>query len=161
MSDPWISDASAPSIVMAPASSWSGAAVAFSISFVAGLIGLGFDQPLLLIGIPAATIAGWRLGPRIRPTGDLISMTVAMSFATVAIADTLVVIPLGIGSSMSASAAGSIDPFRGIAASLFLWFFGFILVGVPMMIVTVPCGLLWAALVRKLARSGTTVAREP
>jgi hypothetical protein len=137
---------------MAPASRWSGAAVAFSIAFVAGLVGLGFEQPLLLLGIPAATIAGWWLGPRISPTSDLIVITVAMALATVAIADTLVVIPLGIGSATTASLVGSIDPFRGIAASLFLWFFGFILVGVPIMVVTVPCGLLWAALVRKLAR---------
>ena len=158
MAATWVSPGSDTSFKSAAASRWSSALVAFSIALVPGLVGLGFEQPFLLVGIPAATIAGWRLGRRIRPTGGLIEVALAMAVATVAIADALVVIPLGIGSSMAAGEAGSFDVFRGLAASLFLWFFGFILVGVPMMVVTFPCGLLWAALVRKLAGAG---AHEP
>src|SRR5204862_7365289 len=103
-------------------------------------VGLGLEQPFVLLGIPAATMAGWRLGRRIRPTGGLIEVALAMAIATVAIADTLVVIPLGIGSSMAAGEAGSIDLFRGLAASLFLRFFGLILVSDPSVVGTFPAG---------------------
>ena len=135
-------------------SRWSGAAVGFSVAFVAALIAFGFDAPFLALGIPAATIAGWMLGPQISAADGVLGMSVAMGVVTVAVADALVVI---------ASAAASLV-FGGslvlVAGSLLLWVVGFVIYGLPMMAITVPCGVIWAELVRALARENGPVASE-
>ena len=119
--------------VVAPISPWPAAGVAFSIAFVAGLIGLGFETPVLLIGIPAATVAGWFLGPKIPPIGGLAG----------------VVVPSTVTSA--SSSYGASDPLSAVTSGLALWGIGLVFVGIPMLIVTVPCGFVWAVLVRRLA----------
>jgi hypothetical protein len=134
-------------------SQWTGAAVAASVAFVAGLVGLGFGAPLLLIGIAAVTIAGWRLGPKVRPAGGVAGMTVAMAVVTIASADALFVIP--------AVASTGTDLLTGIAAAMLWWAVGFVVVGIPMMTVVVPCALVWAVVVRRLARGSRHMAPGP
>lgn len=135
----------------APASRRPGATVAFSIAVVAGLIGLGFEAPLLLLGIPAATVAGWILGPTVKPANGIGGISVAMAVVTVAIADALVILALGVG-SLTSSSTGGLDPLAAIAGAVILWGIGFVVVGIPMLFITVPCGLVWAVVVRMLAR---------
>jgi hypothetical protein len=144
-------DPPAPQGVVAPASRWLGAGVAFSIAFVAGLIGLGFDAPYLLLGVPAATIAGALLGPGIDAWGGIGRMSVAMALETTAIADALVVMVAG-AASLARSPGGGVDPLTSVAGAVAFWGIGLFVVGIPMLIVTVPCGLAWAVLVRMLAR---------
>jgi hypothetical protein len=134
-----------------PARRWTGAAVAFSIAFVAGLIGLGFRAPLLLLGIPAATVAGWFLGPTVNAASGIGGLSVAMAVVTVGIADALVVLGGAVGSLTSSSTSG-LDPLTAIAGAVFLWVVGLVVVGIPMLVITVPCGLAWAVVVRMLAR---------
>jgi hypothetical protein len=124
--------------------------IAFSIAFAAGLIGLGFGTPVLLIGIPAATVAGWFLGPKVSPSGGLAGVAVGMAILTIAIADALVVVPTMVASSASSSYGGS-DPLSAVTSGLALWGIGLVFVGIPMLIPTVPCGFVWAMLVRRLA----------
>jgi hypothetical protein len=135
---------------VAPAGRWPGAAVGFSIAFVAGLIGLAFEAPFLLLGIPAATVAGWFLGPAVRPDGGMADPAIGMAVMTIAIADALVVAVSAVASL--ASSFGGIDPLTAVARGLALWGIGLVIVGIPMLVITVPCGLAWAALVRVLAR---------
>jgi hypothetical protein len=132
-----------------PISAWPGSGVAFSIAFVAGLIGLGFETPVLLIGIPAATVAGWFLGPKVPVSGGLAGVAAGMAILTIAIADALVVVPSMVASA--SSSYGPSDPLSAVTSGLALWGIGLVFVGIPMLIVTVPCGLVWAVLVRRLA----------
>jgi hypothetical protein len=135
--------------VVGPISPWPAAGVAFSIAFVAGLIGLGFGTPVLLIGIPAATVAGWFLGPKIPPSGGLAGVAAGMAILTIAIADALVVVPSTVISA--SSSYGASDPLSAVTSGLALWAIGLVFVGIPTLIVTVPCGFVWAVLVRRLA----------
>jgi hypothetical protein len=137
--------------VVAPISRLSGAGVAFSIAVVAGLIGLGLEAPFLLLGIPAATAAGWFFGPMVRPTGGVADLGIGMAVVTIAIADALVVAVSSVG-SLASSSFGGIDPLSAVARGLALWGIGLVIVGIPMLTITVPCGLVWAVLVRMLAR---------
>ena len=136
--------------VVAPISPWPAAGVAFSIAFVAGLIGLGFEVPFLLLGIPAATVAGGFLGPKVPPSGGVAGVAVGMALLTTAIADALVVIASAVSSS--ASSFGPTEPWSAVVGGLALWVIGLVVVGIPMLIITAPCGLVWAVLVRALAR---------
>jgi hypothetical protein len=133
-----------------PISPWPAAGVAFSIAFVAGLIGLSFETPVLLIGIPAATVAGWFLGPKVPLGGGVAGVAIGMAVLTTAIADALVVVPTVVASAASSS-VGGIDPLGAVAGGLAFWGLGLVFVGIPILIITVPCGLVWAVLVRRLA----------
>jgi hypothetical protein len=137
---------------VAAASRWLGAGVGFSIAFVAGLIGLGFGAPFLLIGIPSATVAGWFFGRNVRASGGVAGGAIGMAILTIAIADALVVVPTAIASA--SSSYGSSDPLSAVMGGLALWGIGLVFVGIPMLIITAPCGLVWAVLVRTLARRG-------
>jgi hypothetical protein len=136
---------------VAPVSGWPGAAVGFSIALVAGLIGLGFQAPFLLLGLPSATVAGWLFGPKVRAGGGVADAAICMAVLTTAIADALVVVPSAIASSASSS-FGGIDPLATVAGAFAFWGIGLLIVGIPMLFITVPCGLAWAVLVRMLAR---------
>jgi len=132
-----------------PLGGWPGAGVAFSIALVAALIGLGFEAPFLLLGIPAATTAGWFFGPKVRPGGGVADAAICMAILTTAIADALVVVPSALASLWSSF--GGIDPLTAVAGGVALWGIGLAIVGIPMLFITVPCGLVWAVLVRMLA----------
>jgi hypothetical protein len=124
-----------------------GAAVASAIAIVAAFVTYAIGHSDFLgLGVPAAAIAGWLLGPSVWRGGGLAGPTLGMGMLTVAIADALFV--LGATATPSEAAAGAIG--RYVA----LWVVGLVLVGIPMLIVTVPCGLLWVFIMRKLARDG-------
>jgi len=131
--------------IVAPLPRWHGAAVGFSIAFIAGMIGLGFEVPFLLLGIPAATVAGWFLGPRVAADGGVAGMAIAMAVVTIATADAMLVTSLGV-TSVGAGLA------QGLATAMLAWALGMVFVGIPMLAITLPCGLVWAVLVRMLAR---------
>jgi len=141
--------AAGPSI----ADRWIGAAVAASVAFLAALVGLGVDAPFLLIGIPAATIAGWRLGPKVPPAGGVAGMGTAMAILTIAAADALIVIPM--------IASTGTDLLNIIPAAMILWVVGFAVVGIPMMTLVVSCAFVWAVVVQRLARGNDPIAPGP
>jgi hypothetical protein len=131
--------------IVASVPRWHGAAIGCSIAFVAGLVGLGFEVPFLLLGIPAATVAGWFLGPRVAADGGVAGMAVAMAVVTISTADAMLVTALG----LTSVGAGLV---QGLATAMLAWALGMVFVGIPMLVITVPCGLVWAMLVRMLAR---------
>ena len=69
-----------------------------------------------------------------------------MTILTIAVADGLFI--LGAASNPGGATA------EGIWGYIALWAIALVLVGIPMLIVTVPCALLWAFIVRRLARDG-------
>ena len=126
-----------------------GALVGGSVAVIAALVGLAFGAPFLGLGIPAAVIGGWLVGPRVRAAGGVIGPALAMAVVTVAVADTLVVAVLAIVAAGGASTTSILNAF---GASIFLWFAGLVTVGIPMLFITVPCGLVWSLMSRRLAR---------
>jgi hypothetical protein len=149
-------DPGAHEAIQRPAGSRSsGALVAASISAAVALVGLAFEVPFLAIGIPAATVAGWLLGPSVRAGAGNIGAAVAMGVTTVALADAFVVLGSAAASLFVNDASGGNAILDAIAGSMIIWIIGFVIVGLPMLLITAPCGLVWAAVVRSLAASRT------
>ena len=132
----------------------SGAAVAATIAVVAALIALRAGTPFLLLGVPAATIAGWLLGAKVRPAGGVANMSLAIALVTTAIADALYLIPFVMSSTR-------VDLLGSMASLMFWSVVGLVVFGIPMLFVTVPCGLVWAVLVQRLAHDGGRTASGP
>jgi hypothetical protein len=124
-----------------------GAGVACAIAVVAAFLGFAISQSAFLgVGVPAAAIAGWFLGPSIHTGGGLVGPAFGMAILTIAVADGLVIV--GAAGNSGGAAADAIWGYVG------LWSIGIVLVGIPMLILTVPCALVWAFIVRRLAREG-------
>jgi len=122
-----------------------GAAVAAGIAVIAAFLGFAIGNTEVLgLGIPAAAISGWLLSPSIRSQGGIAGPAVAMAVSSIA-ADAWLVL-----GSVSSSASGS----EAIVGAFGLWAIGLLIVGIPMLIVTAPCGIAWAVIVRRLARDG-------
>jgi len=131
-----------------------GAGVATAIAVVAAFLGFAISQSGFLgVGVPAAAIAGWFLGPSIRTGRGVVGPALGMAILTIAIADGLFIVGAA-GNSVGAGA----DAIGGFVA---LWSIGVVLVGIPMLILTVPCALLWAFIVRKLVRDGMGIPSAP
>ncbi|HTG42194.1 MAG TPA: hypothetical protein VK697_11345 [Methylomirabilota bacterium] len=131
-----------------------GAAVACAIAVVAAFLGFAISQSGFLgVGVPAAAIAGWFLGPSIRTGGGLFGPAFGMAIVTIAIADGLFIV--GAAGNSGGAASEAIWGYLG------LWAIGLLIVGIPMLILTVPCALVWAFIVRKLARDGMGISSAP
>ena len=123
-----------------------GAAVAAGIAVIAAFLGFAIGNTEFLgLGIPAAAISAWLLSPSIRSQGGIAGPAVGMAVSSIAIADAWLVL-----GSVSSSASGS----EAIVGAFGLWAIGLLVVGIPMLIVTAPCGIAWAVIVRRLARDG-------
>ena len=124
-----------------------GAAVAFGIAAAAALVAFwltGFER--LAVGVPAAAMSGCLLGPRIGGRGSVIGSSFVMATLTIGIADAVVLIWLAGGST-----SGVVETITGVVG---LWLAGLVFVGIPMLVVALPCAVAWAIVVRKLAREG-------
>ena len=97
------------------------------------------------LGIPSAAISGWLIGPAIRSDGDIFGPAMGMALLPIAIADALFLLRPDMTTATGADA---------IAPLLFGWLLGLIVIGFPMLIVTIPCAAIWALLVRRLVRPG-------
>lgn len=126
-----------------------GAVVAGAVALVAALLG----APFLALGIPAATVSGWWLGPGIRPTEGIAGAALKMATSTVILADAMLMAGWAVGSLARMDPLGGTSITNMIAGSVFLFVAGLFIVGIPMLLVTIPCGLVWAALVRRAART--------
>jgi hypothetical protein len=129
----------------------SGATVGVSIAIVAAAAALALGSPFIAAGIPAAALAGWIVGPQIRPGDGFVGASIAMTALTTALADAVIVGVLVAAMFMSGSPTHTSIP-AALGGSLVLWGLGLVFVGIPMLLVTVPCGLIWAGVVRRLAR---------
>jgi hypothetical protein len=131
-----------------------GAGIACAIAVAAAFLGFAISQSGFLgVGVYAAAIAGWFLGPSIRTRGGLAGPAFGMAILTIAMADGLFV--LGAADNSGGAAADAIGGY------LALWAVGIVLVGIPMLILTLPCALLWAFIVRKVTHEGMGIRSAP
>jgi hypothetical protein len=132
-----------------------GAVVAAAVALVPATAGLFLAGTLFLaIGIPAAAIAGALLGPSIRSTSANGGATVLMATLSVALGDAIVVVWLILAAGADASGLRS-GAESVWSSSIHLGILGLAAVGIPMLLITIPCAIVWAVAVRSL------VAREP
>lgn len=135
-----------------------GAVVAAGIALAATILGIAIGQVWgMAIGIPAATISGWALAPRVRTDRSPLGAVVSMAALTIALADAMVVIGIGVATIIAGSVPfGEVGLLELIARAVFFgamsWLFGMIFVGIVSLLVTIPCAALWALGVRHLAR---------
>jgi hypothetical protein len=129
----------------------TGASVAIGIAGIAGLVGTGLGAPFLLLGIPAAMAAGWVLAPRVGPSTDLAGLGAAMGGLTVVLADTMLMVGAA-AASLDSNGDMPRDLVAGVIGMTFFWMVGLLVVGLPVLILTIPCGVLWVFLVRRLSR---------
>jgi hypothetical protein len=129
----------------------AGLAVATAIAGLETAAGLEpwVDLPIGATGAIPAMLCGWWLGPTAasRTLGDAILSAAAIAIGVVALGDALVVVAMVVG----ASGVGLADPTTYLAMT-WLYLFGLVLVGVPMLMITVPAGVAWLALVRLWTR---------
>jgi hypothetical protein len=128
-----------------------GAAAGALVAGAAALLALAMDAPLLALGLPAATVAGFWLGPQVRSSGAIAAPAVAMGALTVLLADALLVAGAGGLSLLETGRVVDTSLANAIGGGLFLFLIGLIVVGSPMLAITIPCGLIWAAVVRRFA----------
>jgi hypothetical protein len=131
-----------------------GAGAALAIACVAAAIGAVLGAgPLLLPGIPVAAIAGFVLGPAVRAEGSNAGVALKMSLLTVVLGDTVVTVGLALGSVPTLGTVGGIAPGTLFIGSVYFWFVGLLLYGLPTLAFVVgPCTIAWVLLVTWLAR---------
>jgi hypothetical protein len=128
-----------------------GGLVAVAIAAPIGIGVLAFaDTTFFLAGTPAAGIAGVWLGPKIRSRSSIAVTAVSMALLTIVLAEIVVcawaITAPGLDRLATAD-AGSL-----MVGTIYLAMIGLVIVGIPMLMVTVPCGLAWAWIVRRLVR---------
>jgi hypothetical protein len=81
-----------------------------------------------------------------------------MALATIPIADVFVVVGVLVATFFTTPT--TLDPIGLIAALAAVWLIGLVLIGLPMLVVTAPCAIVWALVVRALVsrRPGMAVA---
>lgn len=133
-----------------------GAIVAAGIAVAGTIIGVAIGQEWgVALGIPAAAVSGWLLAPRIRTDRSPIGVILAMAALTIAIADAMVVIGLGVASAIAGGGPfGELAVLELIGGAIVFWLLGLIIVGILSLTVTIPCAAVWALVVRRLARDG-------
>jgi hypothetical protein len=128
-----------------------GAAVAFGVAAVPGLIGLWQQDwtilvPLSVFGAPSAAVLGWRLADRTRrgSRGDAFDLAIAMGFAAWFLGIAL----YSVLSVFSALAGDSRDPAMFIGVFV-IFVFGCIFMS-PALLITIPSAAVWVVVMRRL-----------
>jgi len=157
-------DASPTGIEKLRASRSLGAGTAVAVAVAATLIGASLNGGwFLALGIPAAALSGWFIGPAIQGDGWPLRPTIAMATLTIGFADALAVVATMIRWDGGYAAQG-VDAISATAFILFTsvvtWLLGLIVVGLLSLAVTIPCAVIWALLVRGLIRRGVGVGDD-
>ena len=138
-----------------------GGGVAALIAVVANVIAFKLDArgpfpqsgfPYLALGIPAAVLVGAWLGPTVGERTGARSAAFLMAVATIAVADALLILVSLVASQFVTPTP--LDPVSLIVSLGAFWLFGLFIAGVPMLVVTAPCAIVWAVVVRALVRRG-------
>jgi hypothetical protein len=119
---------------------WSALIALASAAFVA-IIASPLFGSFFAIGIPAATVLGALLGPSVRANQSVDGPVIAMATLSIPLAEIVFIL-----STPSATTR--------VESVLFVVTYGLMYVGIPMLIVTVPCAIGWAMAVRGLSRRG-------
>lgn len=143
------------------ASRLTGAAVAAGIALIATIVGVVLDArgpfllgqvPFLAVGIPAAALVGASVAPSIGERTGAVQAGFVMAILTIAVADALIV--MGVLAASIVTAPLATDPLTAVIGLGALWLIGLVIVGLPMLVVTTPCAVAWACIVRLLVRRG-------
>ncbi|MFL5725999.1 MAG: hypothetical protein ACJ77F_06635 [Chloroflexota bacterium] len=130
-----------------------GAAVGAVLAVVATLVGASLTgSSFLAVGIPAATIVAGAAGPWVHERHWNGGPMLLVATATVALADCFVVAGMLINALSSPSPVP--DPMTTAGGALTMWVIGLVIVGLPMLVITTPCAIVWALVVRELVRRG-------
>lgn len=136
------------------------AVVAIAATLIAATLNGGW---FLALGIPAASVTGWYLGPGVRGDGWPLRPTIAMATLTIGLADAFAVVATMLRWDGGYAAQG-VDLISATAFILFTsvvtWLLGLIVVGLLSLAVTIPCAVVWALIVRSLIRRGIGVADD-
>jgi hypothetical protein len=135
-----------------------GAAVGVAVAAAPAVAAYAYaDTAFLAAGIPGALLVGALLGPRIRGDGPIAGVVVAMATLAIVVADAVVctwaIIEPGL------ERLGGTDVATLIVGGIYIGAAGLVIVGVPMLLVTLPCAFVWALVVRELVRRGRGVTR--
>ena len=133
---PWALEDDGPSVGRRVPGALLGGAIALVPAAGALLL---LDNTFLLLGVPAAFVAGAALAPAVRANA-MAEAVLAMAALTTALAEVITFL---------------VRPHELPApADVEIFALGLIFVGVPMSVLTVPCALVWAVLVRRVGRPG-------
>jgi hypothetical protein len=125
----------------------TGLVVALAIAAVEAVAGgeRWVDLPIGLVGTIPATVIGWCLGPSAVAEGlrTAVPVVPAMAIGVILVADAIVVVAL----FADPFRTGAADPAALVAAPL-LYLWGLVLVGGPMLVITLPAAVVWLVLVR-------------
>lgn len=133
-----------------------GAVVAIAIAAVPAILGLVLGRsPFLAAGVPAAAIVGALLGPSVRAREPIAALAFAMASITIAVADVVVVLWLLIEASLTPPGTSLGSATFGIG---YVGVLGLFIVGIPMLVVTTPCAIVWGHAVRRLVENGHGIA---
>jgi hypothetical protein len=141
-----------------PATRALGGSVAAFVAAVPAALGFASNGDLFLAaGIPAAMVVGIAVAPQIRSDRPVGHAVFLMATAVIAIVDAVVLIGLWVWSALISPGAGSIDPGSWLIGFGMLWLIG-LFFGAAMLVITTPCAIAWALIVRQLVRRGHGVA---
>lgn len=133
-----------------------GAVVAVAIAAVPAFLGLVLGRsPFLAAGLPAAAIVGALLGPSVRAREPIAGLVVGMATLTIGVADVVVMLWLIAQASLAPSGASLGSATFGIG---YVGVLGLFIVGIPMLLVTTPCAIVWGYAVRRLVERGHGIA---
>jgi hypothetical protein len=127
--------------------------VAAAVAAVPAGAGLFGGTPFLVIGIPAAAIAGALLGPSIRSGSANVGATAVMATLSVVVGDAIVVGWMILEASAGDSGLGLGDG-SALAGIVYIGILGLAAVGIPMLLITIPCAIVWAIAVGRLVAPG-------
>ena len=136
-----------------------GALTAAMIALLAAGLALALGGDLFVLSaIPAAALVGAILGPSVWPGHSVWGAVAAMAALTVVVADMFVLVGLLVGAHLASGAAANADLAATIVGLGYIGLIGLVIVGVPMLIVTTPCAIAWALIVRHLVSHGHGVS---
>ena len=141
-----------------------GAGVAVAICIVIAAVGWLIAPEgwiLGLVGLPVTTFLAWRMAPGVVAADrqEAVARAFGLTIATIVMADALVVAlmmgaaVLGLaGTGMSPATDAVTGIIEVVGFGVIAFFFGAVIVGIPVVIVVVPAAPVWAAAVRQLVR---------
>jgi hypothetical protein len=118
-----------------------GALVAMVIAASVAIVTSPLFQSFFSIGIPAATLLGWLLGPSVRRDEPIDGPVLTMAILSIPLALVVFIVT-------------SDTPTWSVNGVLFITLYGLLYIGIPMLFVTGPCAIAWGIVVRRLARGG-------
>ena len=132
-----------------------GAGLGVVIALVPAIAGgIPTSSLFFALGIPAAGIVGGLLGPSVRERSGLGGTALSMAVLTIVVADLLLLGGALIQVVISPTSLGTTSVATAIFGLAYIGMIGLVIVGVPMLVVTIPCAFIWTFVLRRLVQRG-------